>query len=296
MDKNEIVQTVNGFTENARIKFYLGHKNSNNEYSFLQCNIKDEIQSKIFDFLKEEIVAIIDKTELKDYDPVGKEDGTIEYMDAVNVEGYQKIKQNLDDLNNMCNTLQDLGTINFYILEIEEQNRNVKIFRRYSKNKTLKKGFLMRITNDIFDKINDEVFQIDNLIDFILIGDVNFVIMNRYSFEIITNYKDNYTKNLDNALKDIEQSQIIDNIEQFKEDCRESIKIAKQFTKAMQENSINFVLNHKEKFSAAIKEAQLPINFQNDKFIYDNKEQLSILVALLSDKYAKTLIGERITD
>ena len=140
------------------------------------------------------------------------------------------------------------------------------------------------------------MFQIDNLIDFILIGDVNFVIMNRYSFEIITNYKDNYTKNLDNALKDIEQSQIIDNIEQFKEDCRESIKIAKQFTKAMQENSINFVLNHKEKFSAAIKEAQLPINFQNDKFIYDNKEQLSILVALLSDKYAKTLIGERITD
>jgi len=29
--------------------------------------------------------------------------------------------------------------------------------------------------------------------------------------------------------------------------------------------------------------------------LYENKEQLSILVQLLSDRYAKTLIGEKIT-
>ena len=101
---------------------------------------------------------------------------------------------------------------------------------------------------------------------------------------------------MNNALEIIKDSGLISNFEMFSNDCNSSIKIAKQFTKAMQNNSISLIIDNKDKIREAINEAALPIDFENGQFIYEDKEHLSILIALLSDKYAKTLITDRITD
>ena len=115
----------------------------------------------------------------------------------------------------------------------------------------------MRIFNDNFSKIKEKIFQFDNMVDFIVINDKDIIIFNRYSFELITNYNDNYIINLRNALSIIECSDLIDNIEQFKEDCLNSKRIAKQFTKAMQQNSISLILSNLNKVGEAIREARI---------------------------------------
>lgn len=294
MKKEELINIINSFSGDTSVSFYLSHK-ENKDYFFFECNCKDGVQKEIFNCLKDTILAIVKNNELTEFDPVGKNDGVIERLNVLDVAGYMKLNNELQDKNNFEIDIKKLEEINFYIVQIKNSNNDIKIFRRYSKGKSLSKGFFMRIFNDNFSKIKEKIFQFDNMVDFIVINDKDIIIFNRYSFELITNYKDNYITNLRNALSIIESSDLIDNIEQFKEDCLNSARIAKQFTKAMQQNSISLILSNLNKVNEAIREAALPIEFVNNKFKYENKEQLSILVQLLSDRYAKTLIGEKIT-
>lgn len=295
MNKTELINKMNSFTEERiSVGMELIHK-SNKNYSFLKCNIDDEVQKDIFNLLKSSTMSIIDANELIEFNPIGKADCTIEKLNVPDVEGLVNIINMKRDKSNFTTSLEDLKEINAYLLEVKMGDENLKIFRRYSKSKSLSKGMFLKIFSEQFTKLKENIFQIDNIVDFIVINDEVVIIFNRYAFEIITNYKDNYFLNLDTALEEISRSNLINNIEQFEEDCKESTKIAKQFTKAMQDNSINLILENIQEVSDAIREAALPIEFLNNKFQYENKEQLSILVALLSDKYAKTLIGKRIT-
>lgn len=295
MTRQELIEKINEFNEdNTTIEFYIANKG--NEYTLYRCQIDENVNREIFSMLKIQTLSLINNNELNEFNPIGKEDGTIELLDAQCVEGFININNCIDNDENICDTIDELGDINFYVLNIRNGNDNIKVFRRYSKSKSLSRGILMSIFGNTFDKIQENVFQIDNIIDFISINQQDIVVFNRYSFEIITNYKDYYTNNLNNALNTIEQNNIINGIENFKIDCTNSTKIAKQFTKAMNNNSINLILAHPERFNDAIRQANLPIEFLNGQFIYEGKEQLSILVELLTDRYARTLIGQRITN
>lgn len=296
MEKNELINKINMFNNSeCSLGLQLIHKNGMN-YSFLQSSIDNDTQREIFKILMESTLDIVKKNELEEFNPVGKEDLIIEKINVSEVEGLKKIIDMRKDNSNFTEQIRELGDINAYLLEVRNGEENLKIFRRYSKSKSLSKGLLLQVITKHFTKLNENIFQIDNIIDFIVINDEIAIIFNRYPFELITNYKDNYFINLDRALIEISESNLINNMEQFAEDCKESTKIAKQFTKAMQDNSINLILAHIDEVSLAINEVGLPIDFVDNKFQYEGKEQLSILVALLSDKYAKTLIGKRITN
>lgn len=296
MDKSQLINKLNMFNNSeCSVGLQLINKNGMN-YCFLQSSIDDDTQSEIFKILMESTLDIVKKNELAEFNSVGKEDLTIEKINVSDVEGLKKIIDMRKDNNNFTQNIKELGDINAYLLEVRNGQENLKIFRRYSKSKSLSKGVLLQVVTKQFTKLNENIFQIDNIIDFIAINDEVAIVFNRYPFELITNYKDNYFVNLNRALIEISESNLINNMEQFAEDCKESTKIAKQFTKAMQDNSINLILANIDEVALAISEVGLPIDFIDNKFQYESKEQLSILVALLSDKYAKTLIGKRITN
>lgn len=295
MNKNEIVNKIKQFsTENSSVTLKLGHKNNKN-YFFIEAGIDNLVQKQLFQLLHNSILKIMNINDLVEFNVVGHQDDTVELIKANDVEGYSVLIKDMENRDNLAEDIVDLGEINFYLLELNRGNENIKIFRRYSKTKSLSKGILFKSISSKLSKINGNIFQVDNIIDFIVLNDTQIIIFNRYSFEVITNYRDNYIENLSKALDEINNSKLINNIEKFEEDCKSSIRIAKQFTKAMQENSINLILNNPEAIKEAIEEADLPIDFTNNKFQYESREQLSILVALLSDKYAKTLICKRIT-
>lgn len=296
MDKSQLINKLNMFNNSeCSVGLQLINKNGMN-YCFLQSSIDDDTQSEIFKILMESTLDIVKKNELAEFNSVGKEDLTIEKINVSDVEGLKKIIDMRKDNNNFTQNIKELGDINAYLLEVRNGQENLKIFRRYSKSKSLSKGVLLQVVTKQFTKLNENIFQIDNIIDFIAINDEVAIVFNRYPFELITNYKDNYFVNINRALIEISESNLINNMEQFAEDCKESTKIAKQFTKAMQDNSINLILANIDEVALAISEVGLPIDFIDNKFQYESKEQLSILVALLSDKYAKTLIGKRITN
>lgn len=296
MRKSELLDKLQEFTkENSSVKLQLATKNKN-IYKFMNAELSNALQKNIFDLINENMINIVRLNELVNFDPISKEDYTMEFLITSDVNEYNDFINSRRDQDNYINTIDDFQEkIGFYVTELDNGQSNIKVFRRYSKSKSLSKGILFKCINNTLDKIEDAIFQIDESIDFISIDDSNLVIFNRYSFELITGYKTNYKENLEKALMEIKESNLINNIEQFCEDCKDSIKIAKRFTKAMANSSIELILSNLGEIEPAIREAELPIRFIDNKFEYEGKENLHDLVKLLSDEYAKTLIGKRIT-
>lgn len=295
MNKNELIQIIQNLkSENTTVKLDLANKKKK-YYSFFSAICTKNVQEEIKSMITNNLNQIFLLNELVEFNPVGKEDQTIEHLSAESVSGYDLLSKNKKCTENFVDKFEDLSDVNFYVITLTNGNDTIEIFRKYSKSKSLSKGLLYKISDTMFDKIKENIFQIDCSSDFVSINYNDIIVLNRYPFELITDYKDNYIENLNKAMCEIESSNLIDNLEEFKEDCKNSMRIAKQFTKAMQCSSISLILEHINQVNDAIREAELPIEFINNKFKYENKEQLSILVALLSDKYAKTLIGERIT-
>ena len=215
MNKNEIINKINMFNCNEySLGLQLIHKNGMN-YSFLQSNINDKTQKEIADELIKATLGIIKENELSEFNPIGKDDLTVEIINVSAVEGLKKIIDMRKLQANFVEEIEELRDINAYLLEVKNGQENLKIFRRYSKSKSLSKGMILQVVSKQFTKIEENIFQIDNIIDFIVINDEIVIVFNRYPFEVITNYKDNYFINLDKALDEISESNLISNMEQF---------------------------------------------------------------------------------
>lgn len=296
MKKEYLIDQFKEFkNNNSSLSIYLVNKKNKNLHNFLKMELSDTVQENIFELTYKNLMSIVNSNELVEFDPVSKEDYTIEYLESNSIKEYSTLINNMGTTSNYVDSINSLNNkINFYITEFKNKSgNNIKIFRRYLKNKSLSKGFLGKILDKKFDKIESNIFQIDESIDFISIDDSILIIFNRYSFEVITGYTTNYMENLDKALQEIKNSNLINNIDQFCNDCKDSVKIAKKFTKAMDNNSISLILKNIDNIDIVLKEAELSIRFINNKFEYTGKEDLHELVKLLSDEYAKTIIGKR---
>ena len=214
MNKEQLWSKVNEFNEeNSSVRLQIVHKNKNkNFYKFMDTDIKNKVQKEIFKLVNNSMRNTIRLNELVNFDPISKEDDTIEVIKVDKVSGYKEFKNNRENIHNY-----------------------------------------------------------------------------------VTGYRTNYVENLEKALQEIKESNLINNIDRFCDDCKDSIKIAKRFTKAMANSSIGLILANLNDVEPAIKDADLPIKFINNKFEYEGKENLHDLVKLLSDEFAKTLIGKRIT-
>ncbi|MGL4739753.1 MAG: Kiwa anti-phage protein KwaB-like domain-containing protein [Sarcina sp.] len=296
MNKQQLQQYMGNFNrEDCTLSFVLGHKKRNG-YNFKTMGIHNNLQPEVLSMLLDKTNTIINACEVKGFNSLVKEDDVLEYLAVNDVEGYRKLTEDLGNNENIADNLEELGDVNFYFIQVADNERhNIKIFRRYSKSKTLSKGIICRMLDNTFNKINESIIQIEENVDFIVIDDTHIFIANRYSFETITNYKDKYIESLGLALDKIEEADLIENFAEFKEDCQSSIKIAKQFNEAMKKNSIDLIQNDPVIVVSAIRDNNLPIDFVDNKFVYEGKEHLGVLVALLSDRYVKTLIGKELS-
>lgn len=296
MNKEQLEQYMRDFNiEDCTLSFVLGHKKRNG-YNFKPMGIHNDLQPEVLNMLLNNTNIMINNCDIKEFNSLVKEDNVLEYLVAGEVEGYRKLTEDLGNNENTVANLEELGDVNFYFIQVADHERhNIKIFRKYSKSKTLSKGIICRLLDNTFNKINASIIQIEENVDFIVIDDAHIFIVNRYSFETITNYRDKYIESLGLALDKIEEADLIENFDEFKEDCQSSIKIAKQFNEAMKKNSIDLIQNNTDLVVSVIRDNNLPIDFIENKFIYEGKEHLGVLVALLSDRYVKTLIGKQLS-
>lgn len=280
------------------VKMYIFEKlKKNNHYLFYRPILSNDVQEEVGSLLLVKCKEINAYNELVEFNPVLKLEGTYEGLEAVSVDGFNIFREDIADTNNVSTNMNelDIKNISGYMIELECLNKNIKIFRRYTNAKTLKKRAIpYRIFENSLGKLDEELFFIDNIVDFAIIDNTDILIFDRYSFEILMNYKDNYVSNLNIALEIIEQSCLINNYQQFKEDAYNNMRIARKFTNVMKESSIDVIVENIEKVKPTIEELELPIEFIDGQFIYEDKTQLYLITQLLSDDFARTLIGGKV--
>lgn len=303
--RDKVLEILEHFTKRevineSSIKMYLVEKLNNKHYylhkpSMNKKKVGEEVSKMLLISLKN---MLKDKSIVK-LNPIVSIEDTLSSLKVNEVNGINTFLEDIKDCDNINTNMKEMSITDlcFYMIEIGNDINNIKFFRRYTNAKTLKKRAKpYSIINNSLSECKDEMFFIDNIIDFAMINNEDLLILNRYSFEIITNYKDDYIENLKKALKIIEESSLIENFDTFKEDCMESILIAKKFTNIMKKDNLSKIKNNLSKVPGAIAKAEIPIEFKNNKLVYRDKSEIYYIIEILSDSFAMTLIGGEITN
>lgn len=262
-------------------------------YSYLP-QISTGIQNEIIDLVLPYIENQLKDSILVDYNPVGVADGEIEYIAA------DQIEQICTFFNSITNDvlitemdLLEIPKISFYCLKISYGEKDIYLFRQFSKMKKLRSGLIARFLNNELTKIDSEFLGIDEAVDMIYI-DRNVIIFNHIALERIFNYRDRYLSKTNEAMGEILSQDVIVNLEQFQNDCCRDVRIMKRFTNLMTQKRLPLFFENYDKVPEIVKDLDLRIEFDDGgKMIYHDKSQLYHIVALMSDSYFESLLAKR---
>ena len=286
--------------EKSNIKIYLVEKLNNKHYYFHKPSLdKYKVGNDIINTTLFSIKQVLSNKTINRFNPIKRLDEVVDYIPIDEVNGLIILNNDLSKSDKINLNMKELSIPNlcFYMIEVEDGNNNIKLFRRYTNAKTLsKKAKSFSFLNNSLNKTTDEIFFIDNIIDLAILNNRHVLIFNRYSFEVITNYKDNYIDNLNKALDIIEESNLIKNFENFREECVNSISIAKKFTNIMKKDNLRTIKENLPKVPLAIEKANIPILFEDNQLVYRDKSEIYYIIDILSDCFAETLIGSKITN
>jgi len=275
------------------LKIYFSRWASSKYVSHLP-QLTNELQSEIMQIVLAPLRDKLCQNALVQYNPVGVADGEIEKLESSLIPQVSNFKESISD-ENVFKQMQSLeiSKIDFYCFEISFNGQAIFLFRQFQKMKRLRKGVFAQIVNDELKSMDGNFLGIDETIDIVIFGD-DVYLLNHISLERIFKYKDEFLKKTNEALGELLTKNVIENVEQFTEDCCRDIRIMKRFTNIMTKGRLPLFFDNFEKVEGIVKELELDIDFGNDgRMIYKDRSQLFHIVNLLSDSYFKSLIADR---
>ncbi|MGE7923370.1 Kiwa anti-phage protein KwaB-like domain-containing protein [Viridibacillus arvi] len=267
-------------------------------YSAFNPIISNEVQSNIIEIFQTRVNKFIDEvlTEIN-FNPSGQE------TDEYSVCPYEYVG-NFEDVIELFN---DAGQeelpgddISFLIhrLRVNNDGEEIKyiyLFRRNQKMKNLRKGFWLRKIREEYDVLDSELIGIDGFIDAIAFeGEIAF--FSHISAERIFNLREKFAENAQSVLDEIRDFDVFDNFDEFFDDCLNDARVTRRLTKIHYNPVILELFNeHFENAPEVIEEFDLNITFdeENNRIVYEGKEQLSDITMLLRDAYYKTVLANR---
>lgn len=291
----------NGIENNCRL--YFTRKKNNNSYAsyspLVDLAISKQLITLVSDYLEKQ----------KDlptsiFSPIGSYDETIEYCEAEEIQNFQEVIGSLqeDKVERENIPKKEINKLNFYCLSVDciinGQEENIKFFRRITRFRKLSsKGMFGWIQDNRFSKMDTDILGVDGNIDVIVVGN-DIMILNHIALERIFSMNDQYIEKSEEAIARIEQTERIENFEQFREDCQGDKRIVRILTKLLnEEDMLDHCFENFENVKKAINIFELDIKTsrQGDKetVVYENKNQLMDMVRLIRDSYYKSIIRER---
>lgn len=156
-----------------------------------------EVSEEIFEILIQNTIDSISKREEDEwiqYNPIGFREGTLEICDVNYVGNYNEVIDSFDSQNIEINQ-EMIEKFTFYCVNIGEENKNVKIFRRLTKFKKIStQGFLGYFQGNKLNKVNSQILGIDGDIDLIVYNN-EIMVLNHVSLERIFRIEEQYEKN-----------------------------------------------------------------------------------------------------
>ena len=288
-----LLQDVQNEKPSSIMTLYFVVKTYSKEYNAFKPQVSPDVQSKILDIILPNTIESLSR-EIVAYNAVGVADEEIELLNPTQVPYVQNFLDSIKP-DTVFTDLKELkiNKINFYVIEIHYHNQQLFLFRQFTKMSKLRKGFMLQLFENQLREMENDFLGLDQYTDMVLMGDTLFV-LNHISLERVFNYRDQYQKNTEQALGAILNQDIMVNINQFAEDCKNDIRIMKRFTNLMSQDRLPLFFDHFDRVPEIVKTLGLDIEFDEDgKLIYREKSQMFHIINLMSDAYFKSLLNER---
>ena len=278
------------------VKIYFSRKSNSSisKYITHYPSISEAVQTELFNTIFPYVDKQLDSLKLVDYNPLGVLDGELESISTEEIPLFQDFLNSIteENINKEMNSLR-IEKIDFYCIEISYDGKTVYMFRQFQKLKKLRQGFLTRIIDNELNVIDNDFLGIDELIDMIVF-EGKIYLFNHISLERVFSYRDEFLKKTNEALGEILTKNVISNIEQFADDCRNDIRIMKRFTNIMTKERLPLFFDNYDKVPEIVAELELDLDFDEEgKIIYKERSQLFHIINLLSDAYFKSLLAQR---
>ena len=296
---NNLMEFINKIKSNQPknvVEIYFSRKSNSNlsKYITHSPSISEAVQTELFNTIFPYIDKQLNSLKLVDYNPLGVLDGELESISIEEIPLFQDFLNSITEeyINKEMSSLR-IEKIDFYCIEISYDVKTVYMFRQFQKLKKLRQGFLTRIIDNELNVIENDFLGIDELIDMIVF-EGKIYLLNHISLERVFSYRDEFLKKTNEALGEILTKNVISNIEQFADDCRNDIRIMKRFTNIMTKERLPLFFDNYDRVPEIVAELELDLDFDEEgKIIYKERSQLFHIINLLSDSYFKSLLAQR---
>ena len=293
----ELLDVINSVDEPIGIRVHLVKKEEGNVENILQADVSgilsDELKTMFTDtinqrfFENEEIVLsnISDANELinsafyYDIDEFPEKLNILQGFDTW--ENYPQFSFNNDDIE----------SIKAILITIGNENNYFTVFKHVYSITILKQDKVLGLfpAENRFEKLTNNILQINNSVDFIYVQD-NLIVNNLKTLTNAYGYKEVIKNQARERIELIRELDLIDNIDELTEFV-ENVKYAKRILKINPQSPvlqlartriINFIRNH-NKLSNRIR-----FNENGDKITLDTDVSKVITIGILNDDYLKS--------
>lgn len=267
-------------------------------YRAYNPTVTNEVQEKLMEIFSNTVADFISNgLEAAQFNPSGQEPGTFSVCQEEYTGNFEEVIDLFEEDNQEELAAEEISFL-IHRLRINQDGEDAKylyLFRRNTKMKKLRRGFwLQRIRNE-FDVLETELIGVDNFIDAIAYeGEIAFFA--HISAERIFNLREKFAENAQSVLEELRGFNVFDNFEEFFEDSLDDARVTRRLTKIHYNPAIlQLFQQNYQNVPEVIDEFDLNINFDvnNNRIIYEGREQLSDITMLIRDAYYKTVLANR---
>lgn len=290
----EIFERARRNVDTGSVVIYFCIKNDR-ETVPIKFNLGNHSKEKIREIALE-VLKKCEKYSIEKYNPIGAISNTLE---KTTIEEFEMVKELIDSLEKP-GVSDDITAedVNFVIYEFRTMKGISYFMRRYTKLQIFKKGFLGRLMDDKFEKLDaSKLLGIDATVDIIVDGH-DILIIQHTAFERIFDLDGEFVEAAKEVLSNPKLGEKIEGFKQLKEDLLDNGSYVKRVSKLKNRKNAMVFLDAPENTKKAIDEFRLNIPISpSNKYVYTEKSQLGEFINLMQDAYYKTIIGgEKGTD
>ena len=286
--------------------------NKNNKfadgYEPLKAIIDKDLFPKILNIYNNPIATLLSNPVFEEFSYDGKDDGTIQCLGKddpqLNTQVLFKLltksiqeinSSNVDTISNLDSVMSS-SSLYAFVFNLNDDSTFTIVRKIYSSNYLDKNGVFF-FKKSRLNTLKENLFSIDSKIDFILYKDFIYI-LGKYNFESLFSYNYHFQNKANNLLVTLEDSNILENYKEFKEDCLDRRSIVKKLAILEASGDINSFLNkldNNPKFiQDTIKKYNLNITLNSEnKIIYSDVATLSEIINLISENYFVSDITQR---
>lgn len=283
--KDQIKKILNSNEANIRMYFYTSDK------KLFQPELIETTYENIKKDYLESLINLIQKIkEISPFDLDGNLDSELVYLDinTTDKEIIDYIEFNKLISNDTCHPLEKKEIKSFYKkvkATIFVVNNQITLIKKFSYPKKLLNNTVLNIKKYPLKQVEEDIFSIDNRIDAFEINDKVYI-LNNNAFEVIFSLETKYKKKIDNTISLLEESSLMEGVEDFKIKCLSNKTTTKRLLKLLNKNNFNELKEKKDLVQEVINTYDLNINLSAEgKILYTGEEEIGEILNLLGDNY-----------